>query len=305
MSTEGHQNGNGLIAKRESPEISALLGGSILRRSSSVDLGWQHFSIERRTIESNEKPELVLNHHFLILWDAHIAEGEAAYRGGNFSPYRKYPDTITTCLPGVRPAMRNLAPHEVIVGAIHPGFMSGINGELEKRPNGSSQALYGTDDPDLRNLLRLLLKESETGGEYGSLYAQSLVTALALRLVYASRLEKEPTRGRISPLPRRRLLRVLECMQADPGANLDLATLAAESGYSRAHFLRSFRAAMGQTPHRYLFGIRLAKARDLIINTSMPLIEIAKTCGFSSHSHLTKAFRSKFGVSPSTYKRDL
>jgi len=91
---------------------------------------------------------------------------------------------------------------------------------------------------------------------------------------------------------------VLERMEADLGANL--ATLAAESGYSRAQFLRSFRAATGQTPHHYVMELRLAKAQAMISNKSIPLIDIAAACGFSSHAHLATAFRSKFGLAPST-----
>src|SRR5262249_40816086 len=67
--------------------------------------------------------------------------------------------------------------------------------------------------------------------------------------MYAARLETPPANAGVSPLPPRLLRRVLERMQADLHANLDLAALAAESGYSRAHFLRTFRAATGQTPH--------------------------------------------------------
>jgi AraC family transcriptional regulator len=149
------------------------------------------------------------------------------------------------------------------------------------------------------------VKESETGGRCGTLYAESLIAAFATRLLYAARLEKLPVKATVSPLPRRQLRRVLERMQADLRANLNLATLAAESGYSRAHFLRTFRAATGQTPHQYLMELRLSKAQALISKTSMPLIDIAAACGFSSHAHLTTAFRSRFGSSPSTYRRGL
>jgi AraC family transcriptional regulator len=66
-------------------------------------------------------------------------------------------------------------------------------------------------------------------------------------------------------------------MRANLSGNLDLATLAAETGYSRAHFLRTFRAATGQTPHRYLLELRLEKARALIVGSGRvtPLIDIA------------------------------
>jgi AraC family transcriptional regulator len=293
------------IGKLESAEISALLGDSILHRPSSVELGWKDFAIERRTILPGDKSAVELEQYFLILWDVRIAEGESAYRSGHFSPYRKYPNTITTCLPGIRPAAHSRVDHEVIVGALHPDFILGIEEELDKRPRGGSRPLYGADAPDLRNLLRLLLKESERRGPCGTLYSDSLIAALATRLLYAVGSEKASVTTGISPLPPRPLRRVLDRMRANLSENLNLATLAAEIGYSRAHFRRTFRAATGQTPHRYLLNLRLENARALLASGAMPLIDIAAECGFSSHAHLTAAFRSRFGVSPSAYRRNL
>jgi AraC family transcriptional regulator len=294
-----------LIGNRESAEIYRLLCKSTLRGPSSVELGWKNFAVERRTMLPCEKPEVNLQHYFLVLWDKRVAEGESAHCRGRFSSYRKYPNTITTRVPGVRPATRSRFEHEVIVGAFHPHFIVGIEEELDRRPGGSLRPLSGTAAPDLRSLLRLLLKESETGGPSGTLYAESLMTALATRLLHAARLQNPSESARSAPLPPRALRRVLERMRADVSANLDLATLAAETGYSRAHFLRMFREATGQTPHRYLLELRLEKARALVASRSMPLIAIAELCGFSTHAHLSNAFRSRFGVSPSAYRREL
>jgi hypothetical protein len=176
-----------LTGKRESTEISALFGDSILRRPSSVELGWKNFAIERRTSPPGETPELTIEHHSLILWDVHVAEGETAERNGRFSPYKKYPNTISTRLPGIRPAIRSRSKHEVIIGTLDPDFIRGIEVELDKRPSGTFHELCGAYDPDLRNLLLLLVKESETGGRCGTLYAESLIAALATRLLYAAR----------------------------------------------------------------------------------------------------------------------
>ena len=234
------------------------MGRSTLRRPSSIELGWKNFAIERRTTLPYEKPGVELQNHFLILWGVHIAEGEIAYRDGRFSSYRKYPNTITT-RHEFRPTIRSRSKHEVVVGALRADFIRGIEDELDKPPSGSFRGLYGTDDPELRNLLLLLLKESESGGLSGTLYSESLIVALATRLLYAARLGKLPENPGVSPLPPRLLRRVLERMQADLSANINLAALAAESGYSRAHFLKTFRAATGQTPHRYLLELTLDK----------------------------------------------
>ena len=126
-----------------------------------------------------------------------------------------------------------------------------------------------------------------------------------MRLLFASRSEKQPPDAKVTPLPHRLLRRVFDRMGADLSETDDLATLAAESGYSRAHFLRMFRAATGQSPHRYLLELRLAKAQALIAGQSTPLADIALECGFSSHAHLTTAFTSRYGVTPSAYRRGL
>ena len=186
----------------ESTEISTFLGHSTLRRPSSIELEWKNFAIERRTTLPCEKPGVELQNHFLILWDVHIAEGEIAYRGGRFAPYKKYPNTITT-RHEFRPTIRSGPKHELIVGALRTDFVRGIEEELDKPPSGSFRGLYGADDPELRKLLLLLLKESETGGRCGTLYAESLIVALATRLLYAARLERLPANAGVSPLPPR------------------------------------------------------------------------------------------------------
>ena len=105
------------------------------------------------------------------------------------------------------------------------------------------------------------------------------------------------------PLPKHRLRRVLERIHTHFHTNLNLAELAAEAGYSRAHFIRMFRAAVGRTPHRYLLDYRLEKAQAMLEQGSLPVIEIAAACGFVSHAHFSTAFRARFDVSPSDYRR--
>ena len=137
MLSHGRSGSLYLTTKHESAEISTLLGQSILRRPSSIELGWKSFVIERRTTLPCEKPEVRLQNHFLILWDVRVAEGEIAYRDGRFSPYRKYPNTITT-RHEFRPTIRSQSKHEVVVGALRTGFVRGIEEELDKPPSGSS-----------------------------------------------------------------------------------------------------------------------------------------------------------------------
>jgi AraC-like DNA-binding protein len=81
-------------------------------------------------------------------------------------------------------------------------------------------------------------------------------------------------------LQRLLLQRVLDRMKADLATDLDLDTLAAESGYSRSHFLRTFRAAMGCSPHQCLTRLRVEQAKTILREYATSLIDIALACGF-------------------------
>jgi AraC family transcriptional regulator len=91
----------------------------------------------------------------------------------------------------------------------------------------------------------------------------------------------------------------------DLSSNLDMQSLAAETGYSRSHFLRLFRAATGCAPHHYLLQLRLKRAQELMRQERTSLIDIAAACGFSSHAHMSRLFRQMIGLTPTDYRRNL
>jgi AraC family transcriptional regulator len=287
----------------QSAEIAALLVNSTLAGPSSVRLDWNGVAVERRVMARGEIPELPIHQHFMLLWDTDAAAGERQHKPGTFVPYRKFPNSISAFPPGVRPAYRHATRNRVVVCTVTQQFFDGVEEELDKRPSGAPHELYGTDDPILRDLILLLTREAEAGGLSGRVYAESLSTALATRLLFASRSLKQPKDVAVSPLPRPILRRVLDRMEAEFDSDLTLRLLAEESGYSRTHFLRMFRGATGQSPHRYLLELRLKKAESMLSSRSLSLVDVALACGFSSHAHFSTAFRSRFGLSPAAYRR--
>ena len=78
------------MSLNESAEISALLRESTLTGPSTTQLGWSGVAVERRTIQPCEKPELPIDHHFLILWLDQFSEGEIERKPGTFIPYKKF-----------------------------------------------------------------------------------------------------------------------------------------------------------------------------------------------------------------------
>src|SRR6478752_5049299 len=85
-------------------------------------------------------------------------------------------------------------------------------------------------------------------------------------------------------------------------AELDLAGLAAVAGVSKYHFARSFEAAYGETPIRYLTRRRIERAQDLLRAANLTVTEICMAVGFSSLGSFSTRFSALVGESPTQYR---
>ena len=99
-----------------------------------------------------------------------------------------------------------------------------------------------------------------------------------------------------------RLRRVMQFIEANLQNHIQLKDLAEIANLSPFHFLRAFRKATGEAPHRFIQGCRLAKARQLLEDESLTLAEISLICNFSSQSSFTRAFTRAVGMAPGKYR---
>ena len=97
----------------------------------------------------------------------------------------------------------------------------------------------------------------------------------------------------------RRARDLIDLRFAEP---LDLAQLAAETGYSRYHFARSFKEAFGETPGAYLSRRRVERAKDLLRSANLTVTEVCMVVGFSSLGSFSSRFTELVGMSPSAYR---
>lgn len=88
---------------------------------------------------------------------------------------------------------------------------------------------------------------------------------------------------------------------ADP---LDLDALSAIAGYSRFHFLRTFRAVYGETPAAYLTRRRVERAKVLLRSANLTVTEVCHLVGFTSLGSFSSRFTELVGRAPSRYRVD-
>jgi AraC family transcriptional regulator len=230
--------------------------------------------------------------------------GEKKAANGTFVPTSKTSGTLTIVPRGPVPVGRSLQKADILYCGFDNSLLSAVREELDGRLPLPVDSRSGLHDHAVTELLNLLFAEVESGGASGTLYAESLAHALAVRFLFLG--ENILTRSTNTPiLSQRKLRSIQDLIESRLDSDLTLQELAAEIGYSRSHFLRMFRATTGMTPHRYVLKRRIERARQLLEQVEPPIEEIAFVCGFSSPAHLTLAFRNEFGITPAEYRRHL
>ena len=102
----------------------------------------------------------------------------------------------------------------------------------------------------------------------------------------------------------RHMLRARDAMDRTFGQPLDIDELARIACVSEAHFIRTFRATFGETPHRYLQRRRVERSMFLLRTTSHSVTNICLDVGFTSLGSFSRTFSEIVGQSPAAYRRN-
>lgn len=112
-----------------------------------------------------------------------------------------------------------------------------------------------------------------------------------------------PSREKISPVDRSRVLDVIRYIDANFTTACSLDTLASIAGVSRYRFARQFRAVTGETANQYVVNRRLSTAAIRLTSTTCPISEIAYDVGFNDLSYFNARFKATFGCTPKVWRR--
>jgi len=162
------------------------------------------------------------------------------------------------------------------------------------------------EDPLLTEIAYAIASELRTETSAGSMLVESLASTIAARLVQ-KHASTSPARSypllKTEGLDRRRLLRVLDYIEANLEGDLSIDRIASIACLSRYHFARAFRLAVGQPPHRYVSARRLERAKALLTRGDRSLVDIALSLGFSGQANFTRAFTQATGHAPGRYRQ--
>jgi AraC family transcriptional regulator len=159
-------------------------------------------------------------------------------------------------------------------------------------------------DPMLEQLSIALAAALRDGTAQDGLYIDTLAQMMA---VHFARNHSAQSRAVHSPFVQTisgsKMRRVIEYIEENLDSDLSLEAMAAEVNLSPIYLARAFKAAVGQSPHRYVLARRVERAKELLRNTEMPVVDVALSSGFSSQSHVSYWFQRYVGVSPAAYRQ--
>lgn len=165
---------------------------------------------------------------------------------------------------------------------------------LFDRPEGEipEGEVYHTG-PSLEHTFRKLLNLWRMGDFSDKLQCRALLYEIYAAAVKAAALQA------LSTEHTDRLAEVVQHIHEHyTSPDLSVAQLAGLFGSSEVHFRRSFAKLYHCSPLRYITALRLSKARELLLNTDLPVGEISSCCGYTSVYYFDRVFKKEFGIQP-------
>lgn len=262
---------------------------------SSAGQGWQGVTVETGHNEEWAVDDLAPDAHYLAFnmgstpleWEAKI--------NGRFQRVRNDPGALWFCPAGESFSHRVAAPSDFALVTISPAAFARWTAG---RPLNMVRR-YGLSAPQLTHLTLALTEEARRDSPNGALFVEALGSALAIGLAPLLGAREQAAVG---ALPAPRLQKVLDYIEAHLAEDVTVDMLAAVAHFSPAHFARAFKTALQVAPHRYVLERRLARAREAL-ERGVALSVVATECGFTDQSHLGRAFKTAFGMTPAQVLR--
>jgi AraC family transcriptional regulator len=270
---------------------------------SSAPAHWGGIALEKYTVPGvfiprHEHPEAFLH---LVL------KGTVKYdvntKGRNLR-FTSRPGTLFLLPRGTVDEVNWTGPTQRVAVAIHTSLLTHALEDTAHQTEVELTEHWDLIDGHISALLSEMMADLDDDSPAGTIYGESLATALAVYLVkrYAVR--------RITPaiykggLPKNRLKRVLDYIAASLDENISLGQLAAIAGMSPHYFSELFKLSTGRAPHNYVLMQRIERAKQQLRDPKCSIIGAGLDAGFQNPSHFARMFRKLEGTTPSKYRAE-
>jgi AraC family transcriptional regulator len=288
-------------AARPQPATRVLAGHVPEPLLSSRARGWNGLTLELHSFHDVDSVVQAPDHVIAI----HLAGSETLRRtrGGKTSSRRMSAGDIAITPVGPPTRWQHAGRALVILLRLAPAYVRMVAGdECALDPDRFEiQSVFATHDSALEEVGRRLLAGLELEGVDSHLYVDTLTCELTVHLLrrYTTANAQEWPRVTLSP---HRLRRSVEYIDENLCNHLTLAAMANAVALSPGHFAHAFREATGVAPHRYVLERRVERAKALLLQSDLPITEIAERIGCSSHSHFSVLFHRVTGVTPRQFR---
>jgi AraC-like DNA-binding protein len=160
------------------------------------------------------------------------------------------------------------------------------------------------DNPHLSSILSILFEEAFNPACGRQAILDRICEILVIQLLRISIENNSTQLGLLAALADQRIAKALTCIHQNPEKQWTIQQLAEHAGMSRAGFAVKFRNIMNMTPGEYLSHWRLGLAKSLL-RKGRPISLISDEIGYSSPAAFTRAFSSRFGLTPTSWVKEI
>lgn len=266
---------------------------------------WEGIRLEHYRLPIGELPEHRHREHVVMIALNDGVRGEIRTATGMRIGGTQQSGNVCVLPSGLAHTARLEDPCEQLALYLDPSLVRRAASESLKSGNFEVAERCTRSDGVISSIGMALLGELESEGLSGRLYAESLANVLAVHLLRHYSTGTDGVQHIRGGLSAQRLRHVMEFVAENYSQDIRLSQLAEVAGMSSFHFAREFKRTTGTTPHQYLIKFRIERAKALLGEGEMPLIEVGLQSGFSHQSHFTRLFRRLTGTTPQSYRLSL
>ena len=264
---------------------------------------WTGLLVEHHRMPPVEFPERVASTHQVAV---HFRSATLTwFLGGHPQTVRVARGSINIVPQGTLLGGYGKNETEFLMFSLDPPFVDRIARRIGATTPVELIQNLGANDQQIEHIALAFKDELEMGCPSGRLYGDSLAVALVARLLakFAACIPVAPDQSRVLPLDRLRT--AIDYINDNLSEDLTLGEIADAARLNPFYFSRIFRQSTGTSPHQYVLQRRVERAKRLLLDRRLSLVEVALVVGFQNQSHFTALFHRLTGVTPKTYREGL